>query len=244
LDPPQKPTEKRHGDVFSVLLFPAYLIYSRYYFHGMNIQKEEQYAEESEDTVEESQDMSMEATMLGRVGLFFLELVKIVVIAGVTIVLVRYFLFKPFYVKGESMLPTFYENEYLIVDEFTYRFREPKRGEVIVFRSPTSPEDFYLKRIVGLPGERVRVENGKVTVCQVECTVLDEQYIHVETSGDVAFTLGVDQYAVLGDNRSASYDSRRFGPISKDAIQGRVFLRGWPLTRISYFGNTTPEYPL
>jgi signal peptidase I len=189
-------------------------------------------------------DMGQETTVLGKMGLFFLELVKIIVLAGITIVLVRYFLFKPFYVKGESMLPTFYENEYLIIDEFSYRFRDPKRGEVVVFRSPTSPEDFYLKRVIGLPGERVRVENGNVTVCQVECVVLDEEYLDVTTSGDVAYTLGADQYAVFGDNRSASYDSRRFGPISKDAIEGRTILRGWPLTRISYFGNNLPEYNL
>ncbi len=191
-----------------------------------------------------SHETSMEAAILSKVALFFLELVKIVVLAGVTIILVRYFLFKPFYVKGESMLPTFYENEYLIIDELSYRFRDPKRGEVVVFKSPTSPEDFYLKRVIGLPGERVRVENGKVTVCQVECVVLDESYLNVETSGDVAFTLGVDQYAVLGDNRPASYDSRRFGPISKDSIEGRTILRGWPLTRISFFGDKTPEYNL
>jgi signal peptidase I len=202
----------------------------------------------TDDVVEEPAsevDMSTETTLLGKIGLFFLEFIKIVVLASVTIVLVRYFLFKPFYVKGESMVPTFYENEYLIVDELSYRFRDPKRGEVIVFRSPTAPDDFYLKRVIGLPGERVRVENGKVTVCKVECTVLTEDYLHeVDTSGDVAFTLGADQYAVLGDNRPASYDSRRFGPINKDAIAGRTILRGWPLTRISYFGNALPDYNL
>lgn len=193
----------------------------------------------------EASDMSRETSVLGKVGLFFLEFIKIVVLAGVTIVLVRYFLFKPFYVKGESMVPTFYENEYLIVDELSYRFRDPKRGEVIVFRSPTAPDDFYLKRVIGLPGERVRVENGKVTVCKVECSVLNEEYLHdVDTSGDVAFTLGADQYAVFGDNRPASYDSRRFGPITKESIAGRTILRGWPLTRISYFGNNLPDYNL
>jgi len=186
------------------------------------------------------------AHRVAEAGLFFLELVKIVVLAALTIVVVRYFLFKPFYVKGESMAPTFYENEYLIVDELSYRLRDPKRGEVVVFRSPTSPEDFYLKRVIGLPGERVRVENGNVTICQVECTVLSESYLNgIKTDGDVAFTLGDDQYLVLGDNRGASYDSRRFGPISKESMQGRTLLRGWPLTRISYFGEKhLPEYNL
>lgn len=211
----------------------------------MTTEKEaQQTPQDSELQTDETQDMSQESTLLGKVALFFLELVKIVVLAAVTIVLVRYFLFKPFYVKGESMTPTFYENEYLIIDELSYRFRDPKRGEVVVFRSPTSPDDFYLKRVIGLPGERVRVENGNVTVCQVECTVLNESYIDIETPGDVAFTLGADQYAVLGDNRNASYDSRRFGPIDKTAIEGRTILRGWPLTRISYFGDSIPEYNL
>ncbi|KKS70432.1 MAG: putative signal peptidase I-2 [Candidatus Magasanikbacteria bacterium GW2011_GWE2_42_7] len=172
-------------------------------------------------TEPEQDDSEKETTWLGKIGLFFLELVKIVVLAALTIVVVRYFLFKPFYVKGESMAPTFYENEYLIVDELSYRLRDPKRGEVVVFRSPTSPEDFYLKRVIGLPGERVRVENGNVTICQVECTVLSESYLNgIKTDGDVAFTLGDDQYLVLGDNRGASYDSRRFGPISKESMQG------------------------
>lgn len=201
-------------------------------------------ASQEEQPVQQVQDLSHETTVLGKIALFFLELIKIVVLAGVTIVLVRYFLFKPFYVKGESMSPTFYENEYLIIDELSYRFRDPKRGEVVVFKSPTSPDDFYLKRVIGLPGERVRVENGKVTVCKVECVVLEEEYIDTDTSGDIAFTLGADQYAVLGDNRNASYDSRRFGPIEKDAIEGRTLLRGWPLTRISYFGDSIPEYNL
>lgn len=194
-----------------------------------------------------SADESVEETsFLGKVGLFFLELVKIVVLAALTIVIVRYFLFKPFYVKGESMSPTFFENEYLIIDELSYRFRNPHRGEIIVFRSPTAPEDFYLKRVIGLPGERVRVENGNVTICNPDCHVLDEPYLNgIETAGDVAYTLGDDQYAVFGDNRSASYDSRKFGPITKESIQGRTLLRGWPLTRITYFGgDNVPSYDL
>ncbi len=142
------------------------------------------------------------------------------------------------------MVPSFFENEYLIIDELTYRFRDPKRGEVIVFKSPTSPDDFYLKRVIGLPGERVRVENGQVTICQVECAVLEEPYVAEETPNTVAYTLGDDQYFVLGDNRDASYDSRRFGPIEKEAIEGRTFLRGWPVNRISYFGNELHQYNL
>src|SRR3989338_8880423 len=97
-------------------------------------------------------------------GLAFLELVKIVVLAFITIVLVRYFLFKPFYVKGASMEPNFYDHEYLIIDELSYRLREPERGEVIVFRYPNNPEEYFLKRIVALPGERIKISAGKVAI--------------------------------------------------------------------------------
>lgn len=197
--------------------------------------------ENSTDDTEYESDQST----LTKVALFFLEIVKIAVLSGVTIAMVRYFLFKPFYVKGESMVPTFYEREYLIIDELTYRFREPKRGEVIVFRSPTAPDDFYLKRVIGLPEERVRIENRQVTVCKVACAVLEENYIaEGDTQGTVAVTLGPNQYFVMGDNRNASYDSRRFGPIEKDAIEGRTFFRGWPFTRITFFMNAMPRYDL
>ena len=94
-------------------------------------------------------------SVFGSIGLFFLELIKVALLAGITIALVRYFLFKPFYVKGESMEPTYLAKEYLIIDELSYRFREPVRGEVIVFRAPVAEKDFYLKRIIALPGERV-----------------------------------------------------------------------------------------
>lgn len=186
-----------------------------------------------------------EKTFIGAAGLFFLELIKVVVLAGITIGLVRYFLFKPFYVKGQSMEPTFFEHEYLIIDEITYRFRTPERGEIVVFRAPSDPKDFYLKRVLALPGERVKVEENKIIIYNEEYpqgVVLLEEYIDEETSGAVSLTLGPDQYFVLGDNRSASYDSRRFGPISRQDIIGRTWFRGWPFRRMTTF--ETPDYKL
>lgn len=183
-----------------------------------------------------------EKSILSLVGLFFLELVKVAVLAGVTIGLVRYFLFKPFYVKGQSMEPTFSEHEYLIIDEITYRFREPLRGEVVVFRAPpsaTPAKDYYLKRIVGLPGERVRIAENKVIIYNSDHpqgTVVEESYLVEDTVGSVTMTLGPDQFFVMGDNRDASFDSRRFGPISRDMIVGRTWFRGWPLTKVGTFG--------
>lgn len=185
-----------------------------------------------------------ERGFLAQASLFFLELVKLVVLAGVTIGLVRYFLFKPFIVKGQSMEPTFAERDYLIIDEITYRLREPERGEVIVFNSPIGG-DHYLKRIIGLPGERVKVQENKVIIyneAHPQGVVVQEGYLSESTPGSITTTLGDDQYFVLGDNRDASYDSRRFGPIDREDITGRVVVRGWPPSRVSTFNH--PDYNL
>lgn len=177
---------------------------------------------------------------------FLFELIKVIVLAGVTIALIRYFLFKPFYVKGASMEPNFLDHEYLIVDELSYRFRMPERGEVIVFKYPNNIQEYFLKRIVGLPGERVKVEGGHITIynsTHPEGVLLSESYLPNDllTAGDnQVVTLASDEYFVLGDNRPNSFDSRRFGSVKKDLIIGRAFIRGWPLTRITKF--SPPEF--
>jgi len=193
-----------------------------------------------DDTIEE-EDTSTESVheqgFLSKLALFFLEVIKIVVLAGIMIALIRYFLFKPFYVKGQSMEPTFYERDYLIIDEISYRLREPARGEIVVFDSPIN-DDHYLKRIIALPGERVKVENNTIIVYNDEHPrgwVLSEEYLVEDTPGSISLTLGEGQYFVMGDNRDASYDSRRFGAIDKADFVGRVWFRGWPFSRVSSF---------
>lgn len=193
---------------------------------------------------EHEQDEELDAgseSRIAKVGLVLLELLKIAVLAGIAIGLVRYFLFKPFYVKGQSMEPNFEERDYLIIDELSYRFREPNRGDVVVFEyHPTN--DFFLKRIIGLPGERVKIESNKVIIYNDENPqgmVLGEGYLTEETTGSVNVTLGTDQYFVMGDNRDASFDSRRFGAVDGGDIVGRVWVRGWPFSRVSAFGPTT-----
>ncbi|HLD31316.1 MAG TPA: signal peptidase I [Patescibacteria group bacterium] len=179
-----------------------------------------------------------------KISLFCLELVKVAVLAGLTIGLVRYFLFKPFVVRGQSMEPNFFERDYLIIDELSYRLREPKRGEVIVFRAPIG-DDYYLKRVIGLPGERVKIEDSKVIVYNEEYpqgAVVEELYLEEETPGMIIQTLGEDEFFVMGDNRDSSYDSRRFGPIGRQAIVGRALVRGLPLSKITTF--STPQYNL
>lgn len=179
-----------------------------------------------------------EQGFLSKVGAFLLELVKIAVLAGITIGMVRYFLFKPFYVKGQSMEPNFEERDYLIIDELSYRLRQPNRGDVVVFHyRPT--DDYFLKRIIGLPGERVKIDNNKVVVyneAHPQGLVLGETYLTELTPGSVTVTLSSHQYFVMGDNRDASYDSRAFGAIDANDIVGRVWFRGWPFSRVAAFG--------
>lgn len=178
---------------------------------------------------------------------FAFELTKVIVLAGVTIAVIRYFLFKPFYVKGASMEPNFLDHEYLIVDELSYRLRTPERGEVIVFKYPNNQEEYFLKRIIGLPGERVKIADGKVTIynnAHPEGVEVQETYLpkDLATLGEArTVTLGSDEYFVLGDNRANSFDSRRFGPVKRDLIVGRAFFRGWPVSRISIFKSPVFE---
>ncbi|OGZ18675.1 MAG: signal peptidase I [Candidatus Nealsonbacteria bacterium RBG_13_42_11] len=168
---------------------------------------------------------------------FVWEIVKIVVIALVIVIPIRYFLFQPFFVKGQSMEPNFENGDYLLIDEISYRLREPQRGEVIVFKYPNDTSQRYIKRIIGLPGETVEINNGQITVYSAEGNkFLDESgYLSQSeyTSGNLKMTLSEDEYFVLGDNRLASADSRRWGSLPEKDIIGRVFFRAFPFATLS-----------
>jgi len=178
---------------------------------------------------------------LGAVGRFAVELAEVVIISLAIILPIRYFLIQPFYVKGASMEPTFDDHEYLIIDEISFRFREAQRGEVVVFRYPHDPRQYFIKRIVGLPGETVHVQNNTVTIFNEENPegfVYDEtDYLDLTTvtRGDRKTVLAEDEFFVLGDNRSSSLDSRTFGPLAEKYVIGRVWIRGWPLDRVTVF---------
>lgn len=178
---------------------------------------------------------------------FIFELTKIVVISLAIIIPVRYFLIQPFYVKGASMEPNFHDREYLIIDEISYRLKEPSRGDIVVFRYPRNPQEFFIKRIIGLPGEKIQVKNGDVKIfndVKMDGVILTEDYLEegTKTYGlvDNIITLAEDEYYVLGDNRNASKDSRSFGPVNESFIIGKVLLRGWPFSKIGLF--ETYEY--
>lgn len=180
---------------------------------------------------------------------FIFELLKIVVISLVIIIPIRYFLVQPFYVKGASMEPTFYDHEYLIVDEITYRLHQPERGDVVVFRYPRNPQEYFIKRVIGLPEEKVQIKDNNIIIFNKEHPegfVLDENYIPAEVKTyslvEDVITLDKNEYYVLGDNRNSSKDSRSFGPVNKSFIIGRVLFRGWPFNRIDVFKGEEYEY--
>lgn len=166
-----------------------------------------------------------------------LEIVQVGVLSLAFVILIRTFLVQPFYVKGASMEPSFLDHEYLLIDEISYRFRDPTRGEIIVFRYPRNPREYFIKRIIGLPGEIVEITRGVVKVDGVQ---IDEPYIAYPMTGEHRVRLGPGEYFLLGDNRPSSLDSRMFGPITRDYIIGRVWLRGWPLDRVGIV--PPPEY--
>ncbi len=167
------------------------------------------------------------------------EVLEVVLVAVVTVFLIRSFLIQPFLVSGASMEPNFGSGNYLLIDELTYRFREPERGEVIVFRYPENPSTYYIKRIVGLPGETVNIQRGavKITGSDGKEFVLKEEYLPVGalTSGNKTVTLGSAEYFMLGDNRNYSFDSRSWGPMDRKYIIGIARLRLLPLTEIEAF---------
>ena len=173
--------------------------------------------------------------------LYVAEIVQVVLISLAIIVPIRYFLVQPFYVQGASMEPNFADKDYLIIDEISYRFKEPARGDIVVFKYPGDPKQIFIKRIVGLPGEKIKIFDGKVTIyndANPDGSAVDESaYLnpYVYTSGDKITTLKSDEFFVLGDNRGSSLDSRIFGAVDQRSIIGRVWLRGWPFDKIQKF---------
>jgi signal peptidase I len=187
------------------------------------------------------------------VGSFIWEVVKVFLWALIIIIPIRVFLFQPFFVQGASMEPNFEDGDYLIINELGYKqsdfnigglhiftagsFKDLKRYDVAVFRYPVNPQQFFIKRVIGLPGEEIKVKDGKVIVYNVQnpdgFTLNEDKYLDARlfTTGDLDLKLGQDQYFVLGDNRKASYDSRVWGAVPKSDIIGKVLIRAWPFSK-------------
>lgn len=168
------------------------------------------------------------------------EVVEVVCVAVITVFLIRAFIMQPFLVSGASMEPNFGTGNYLIIDQLTYQFREPQRGEVIVFRYPDNPSTYYIKRIVGLPGETVEIKDGAVYIVNSEhpdSVRLEEEYLRfgARTSGSIRTELDAGEYYVLGDNRNYSFDSRSWGVLPEENIVGVARVRLLPVTQAAVF---------
>jgi signal peptidase I len=174
-----------------------------------------------------------------------LEVLEIAIIAVVAVFIVRTFLVQPFLVSGTSMYPNFSNGDYVLVDELTYRLRPPERGEVAVFRDPEDLSTYFIKRIIGLPGEKVVLHASTITVYSSASPngfALDESYLPAgtATSGDKTYVLSSSTYLMFGDNRPFSYDSRSWGPLPAKDIVGLVRIRLWPINEITAFA--APKY--
>jgi signal peptidase I len=191
------------------------------------------------------------------VGGFLLEIVKVFFLALVIITPIRVFLFQPFFVQGASMEPNFKNGEYLIVNELGYKktdvgisgkdfftvdpYKELSRQEIVVFRYPKDTQQFFIKRIIGLPGEKIRIDNDKITIFNdknPDGFVLDEsEYLSPKLKNNTSQTIELsnDEYFVMGDNRPQSFDSRGFGPVKKGLVIGKVLIRAWPVGRAGIF---------
>ncbi len=173
-----------------------------------------------------------------------LEVLEVALVALGAVFLIRAYLVQPFLVSGASMFPTFHDKDYLLVDEISYHFRDPKRGEVIVFRYPNDESTFFIKRIIGLPGDTVSFEAGKVKIVNAEHPggmILEESYLpkgivtNPRPGSETTFVVKDGEYAVFGDNRSYSYDSRDWGVLKEKEIIGLVRLRLWPVGDFQIF---------
>ena len=178
-------------------------------------------------------------------GGFFKELLKFILIAFLVVVPFRYFVAQPFIVNGASMTPTFLPGEYLIVDQISYKtLKSPERGEIIIFHYPKDHSKYFIKRIIGLPSETVRIEGTQITIINEtnpEGFELTEDYILYPKDDFLEVKLEDDEYFVMGDNRASSSDSRVWGPLKEDLVVGRPLVRLIPFSRLQIFPGRHEE---
>lgn len=169
----------------------------------------------------------------------FAEIVRFAIIALIIVVPIRMFIAQPFIVSGASMNNTFEDGQYLIVDQLTYHLESPQRGDVAIFKYPNDPSKYFIKRIVGVPGDTVTVEGNTVTIqneTYPEGHVLHEPYVRImEEPNSVTEILSDKEYFVMGDNRDYSSDSRMWGILHEDKIVGRALVRLFPIHTLETF---------
>lgn len=181
--------------------------------------------------------------ILRKVYAFLLDSVQTFLIAAAVFLVIYAFLFRPFEVKGESMFPNFHDSEYVLTNLIALRFQTPKLGDVIVFKAPPDPTKDYIKRVIGVGGDKVSVKDGNV---YLNDKILDESkylkpdvktYAGAFLKDSETQTVPANEFFVLGDNRMYSSDSREWGFVRKDELVGDSMFVYWPLTRVRLVKN-------
>lgn len=173
---------------------------------------------------------------------FVFDLLQSVVVVMAIFVMIYLFIISPQEISGQSMYPTFESGEYIFTNKVEYKLHDPARGDVVVFKSPKNKNIDYIKRIIGIPGDQVKLVNGLYYVNGVQ---VNQSYLPPElyTSPGLflreneEITVPAGQYFVSGDNRPHSLDSREFGTIPKADIIGKAFLRYWPIDKAGIISN-------
>jgi len=192
-----------------------------------------------------SEPLNSQPSFFKKTFSFVWEVAKIVVISLIIIVPIRVYVVQPFIVEGASMQPNFEDGQYLIIDEISYRFNSPQRGDVAIFHPPTDSKTYYIKRVIGLPGETVELREGNIYIYNDEYPegfrLNESNYLIKSRITQIGKTsLKDNEYYLVGDNRDNSLDSRRFGPVKIDNIKGKVFVRAFPFDDFGVFER--PEY--
>lgn len=177
---------------------------------------------------------------------FVMDILETIVFIGSLFIVVYLFVLAPNQIKGASMEPTFYSGEYILTSKVTYKFRKPHRGDVIVFKAPRKPNIDYIKRIIGLPGDKIEINGGEIFI---NGELIPENYISEKTNlweagylkEDIPVTVPPNMLFVMGDNRPRSSDSREFGPIPFEDIIGEVFFRYFPANKMGLIKNPLSE---
>lgn len=175
-------------------------------------------------------------------GSFFIEIFETLVVFGAIFALIYLFVAQFHKVSGNSMVPTMHNGDFLITEKISYKFGSPKHGEIIVLKNPRNESQDFIKRIIAVPGDTIKIEKSSVFVNNQP---LKESYLPTATptrSGaflneEAIIKAGPNQYFVLGDNREHSSDSREWGPVTKEEIVGKAFFRYWPPSDIGLLIN-------
>ena len=187
---------------------------------------------------EEEQQEAPKSLLVKVIDLVF-DFLQSIALGGAFFVVIYLFIMQPHQVKGNSMYPTYHDKEYILTDKISYKFRLPQRGDVIILKSPKNPDIDFIKRIVGLPADTIKIADGNI---YLNSKLLNESYLKVDTpifpngfmQEGVVVTVPDNMVFVMGDNRPGSSDSREFGFIPYENIIGRVFFRYFPLDRSGF----------